>query len=115
MALRKTQPNSAPQPVTSMDEIRSRKGMPFDEFCAKHPWWEWTESRLARRMIDAQGRAWVPMWAPDPGVGICYDPEITPEAEANLLEMVRRSKEYERNGGKLWTLDELDALDGTDD
>ena len=76
-------------------------------------------ARLARRMIDAQGRAWVPMWEPDPGVGICYDPEITPEAETNLVEeMVRRSKEYERQGGKLWTLDELEALDaleGADD
>lgn len=99
------------QPVTSMEEIRRCKGMPFDEFCAQHPWWEWTESRLARRMIDDHGRAWVPMWNPDPGVDICYDPELTPEAEAALEEMVRRSKEYERNGGKLWDLDELDDLD----
>lgn len=118
MALRKAHGDSESQSVTSMDEIRRRQGMPFDEFCAKHPWWEWTEPRLARRMIDAQGRAWVPMWEPDPGVGICYDPEITPEAEKNLEEMVRRSKEYERQGGKFWTLDELDALDaleGMDD
>ena len=113
MALRKTD-HSASQPVTPTDEIRRRKGMPFDEFCAQHPWWEWTESRLARRMIDDQGRAWVPMWDPDigdAGVGICYDPEITPQAEKAVAEMVRRSIEYERNGGRLWYLDELDDWD----
>ena len=83
--------------------------MPFEEFCAKHPYWEWTESRLARRMIDSQGHAWVPMWAPDPGVGICYDPELTPEAEENVVEMLRRLDEDLAAGrAKLYDLHELD-------
>ena len=108
--------NTDHQPVTSMDEIRRRKGMPFDEFCAKHPWWEWTESRLARRMIDAQGRAWVPMWDPDPGVGICYDPELTPESEAYIAELVHQLDEEQAAGKlKLWDLDELDELDALED
>lgn len=112
MALRKTHGDAEPQPITSMAEIRSRKGMPFDEFCAKHPWWDWTESRLARRMIDAQGRAWVPMWDPDPGVGICYEPDLTPEAEENLAEMLRRLDEDLAAGKtKLHYLDELDDWD----
>ncbi len=112
MALRKTQDTPQPPRVTSMDEIRRRQGMPFDEFCAKHPWWEWTESRLSRRMIDEQGRAWVPMWEPDPGVGICYDPEITPEAEENLSEVLRRLDEDLAAGrAKLYYLDELDDWD----
>ena len=86
--------------------------MPFDEFCAKHPYWEWTESRLARRMIDSQGHAWVPMWAPDPGVGICYDPELTPEAEENVVEMLRRLDEDLAAGrAKLYDLHELDDWD----
>ncbi len=109
MALRKTHSDVEPQPVTSMEEIRQRKGMPFEEFCAKHPYWEWTESRLARRMIDSQGHAWVPMWAPDPGVGICYDPELTPEAEENVVEMLRRLDEDLAAGrAKLYDLHELD-------
>lgn len=74
MALRNIRGDTEPQPVTSMEENRRRKGMPFDEFCAKHPWWEWTESRLARRMMDDQGKAWVPMWEPDPGVGLATTP-----------------------------------------
>ena len=112
MALRKTHSDVEPQPVTSMEELRQRKGMPFDEFCAKHPYWEWTESRLARRMIDSQGHAWVPMWAPDPGVGICYDPELTPEAEENVVEMLRRLDEDLAAGrAKLYDLHELDDWD----
>lgn len=112
MALRKTHDNTEPQAITPMDEIRRRKGMLFDEFCANRPWWEWTESRLARRMIDDQGRAWVPMWNPDPGVGICYDPEITPEAEENLTEVLRRLDEDLAAGRtRLYDLHELDDWD----
>ena len=108
MALRKAHGDAEAQPITSMEEIRRRRGMPFDEFCAEHPWWEWTESRLRRRMIDA----WVPMWEPDPGVGICYDPEVTPEAEANLSEVLRRLDEDLAAGrAKLHYLDELDDWD----
>ena len=115
MTLQRAQDQETQDAAMSMDEIRLRKGMPFEEFCEQHPWWEWTESRLARRLIDEQGRAWVPMWNPDPGVGICYDPELTPAAEAAVEELVQRSIEYERQGGKLWDLDELDALEGTGD
>ena len=112
MVLKKTHSDAEPEQVTSMAEIRSRKGMPYDEFCAQHPWWEWTESRLARRMIDAEGHAWVPMWAPDPGVGICYEPELTPEAEENLAEMLRRLDEDLAAGrARLYELNELDAGD----
>ena len=116
MALRRSHDEDVTQPITSMEEIRSRKGMPFDEFCIEHPWWEWTEARLARRMIDDQGRAWVPMWNPDPGVGICYDPELTPEAEVYLTEIVRKLDEDQAAGNlRLWDLDELDALEGAQD
>ena len=112
MALREAHGDAEAQPVTPMEEIRRRKGMPFEEFCAKHPYWEWTESRLARRMIDSQGHAWVPMWAPDPGVGICYDPELTPEAEENVVEMLRRLDEDLAAGrAKLYDLHELDDWD----
>ncbi len=114
MALRKTD-HSQFQSVTPMDEIQRRKGMPFDEFCAQHPWWEWTESRLARRLIDEQGRAWVPMWNPDvgnSGTGICYDPEITPEAEQNLVEVLRKLDEDLAAGKtRLYDLRELDDWD----
>ena len=96
--------------VMSMDEIRERQGMPFEEFCASHPWWEWTETRLERRMIDSQGRAWVPMWTPDPGVGICYDPELTPAGEEYIAELARKARE-DALAGNTYTLDELDAMD----
>ena len=116
MALRKTHDDADPQLITSMDEIRQRKGIPFDEFCATHPWWEWTASRLKRRMIDAHGRAWVPMWEPDPGVGICYDPELTPQAEENIIELLRRHDDDLAAGRtRLYDLDELDELDEHDD
>lgn len=112
MTLKDVRRGSPPPAITSMDEIQQRKGMPFDEFCAEHPWWEWTESRLARRMIDDQARAWVPMWNPDPGVGICYDPELTPQAEVYLAELVRKLDEDQAAGKlRLWDLDELDELD----
>ena len=111
MALRKTQSDEESQPITSMEEIRQRQGMPFDEFCAEHPWWEWTESRLARRMIDSRGRAWVPMWDPDPGVGICYDPEVTPEAEQNLVEVIRKlDGDLAAGRTRLYDLHELDDM-----
>ena len=113
MALRQTHDDSGRQPVTPAAEIRRRKGMPFEEFCAKHPYWEWTESRLARRMIDAQGRAWVPMWNPDPGVGICYDPELTPQAEEYIAELSRKAYE-DALAGRVYDLDEIDDLDDSD-
>ena len=37
MALREAHGDAEAQPVTPMEEIRRRKGMPFEEFCAKHP------------------------------------------------------------------------------
>ena len=110
MALREAHGDAEAQPVTPMEEIRRRKGMPFEEFCAKHPYWEWTESRLARRMIDSQGRVWVPMWNPNPGVGICYDPELTPEAEVYIAELSRKALE-DALAGKGTYLDELDDWD----
>ena len=114
MTLQRARDESESPAVTPIDEIRRRKGMPFEKFCEQHPWWEWTESRLARRMIDEQGRAWVPMWEPNPGVGICYDPELTPAGEEFIADLVQRSIEYERQGGRFWDLDELDALDALD-
>ena len=85
--------------VMSMDEIRERRGMPVEEFCASHPWWEWTEARLGRRMIDSQGRAWVAMWDTEYGVGISYEPELTPQAEVFIAELARRAREEILAGG----------------
>ena len=111
MTLQRARDESESTAVTSIDEIRLRKGMPFEEFCEQHPWWEWTESRLARRMIDDQGRAWVPMWEPDPGVGICYDPELTPAGEEFIAELSRKAMAEVLAGGG----DIFDPNDADDD
>ena len=37
MALRKTHDNTEPQAITPMDEIRRRKGMPFDDSAPTTP------------------------------------------------------------------------------
>ena len=109
MVLEQRQPESEPGTLTSMEDIRAQRGMPFDEFCEQHPWWEWTESRLGRRLIDDQGRVWVPMWDPKYGTGICYDEEWTPEAERNIAEVLRRLDEDLAAGrDSLTYLDELD-------
>ena len=107
MALRK------PQAVTSMEEIRARKGMPFDEFCEKHPYWEWTESRMSRNMVDAEGRVWVPMWNAEHGVPIGRPRDLTPEADEFLSELSRKALEDSR-AGRMWTLDEIDAMEESD-
>ena len=100
MALRKTHSDAEPQPVTSMDEIRRRQGMPFDEFCARYPDWEWSERRRERLMLDPQGRVWVPTWNPEYGVGIAYDePGFTPEAEDYIIELARNAREEILAGG----------------
>ncbi len=109
MTLQRAGDESESPAVTPIDEIRRRKGMPFEEFCEQHPWWEWTESRLARRMIDEQGRAWVPMWEPDPGVGICYDPELTPAGEEFIAELSRKAMaEVLAGGGDIFDPNEAD-------
>ena len=109
MVLEQRQPESEPGTLTSMEDIRAQRGMPFDEFCEQHPWWEWTESRLGRRLIDDQGGVWVPMWAPDPGVGICYDRELTPAGEAYIAEISRQAMaEVLAGGGDVFDPDELD-------
>ena len=50
------------------------------------------------------------MWAPNPGVGICYDPELTPEAEVYIAELSRKALE-DALAGKGTYLDELDDWD----
>ncbi len=112
MTLRRIEGESTLGTPMSMADIRRRKGMLFEQFCEQHPWWEWTESRLSRRMIDPQGQAWVPMWDPDPGVGICYDPELTPAGEEFISELLRRLDEDLAAGrARLYDLDELDDWD----
>jgi hypothetical protein len=60
-------------------------------------------------MFDAQGRSWVPMWDPDPGVGICYDPELTPEAEEYIEQLSREAlEEVLSGGGDVFDPDEQD-------
>ena len=100
MALRKTQDTPQPPRVTSMDEIRRRKGMLIDDFTAKYPDWEWSERRRERLMIDPRGRVWVPTWDPEYGVGIAYDePGFTPEAEDYIIELARKAREEILAGG----------------
>ena len=100
MALRKTHGDREPQPVTSVDEIRRRKGLLFDDFTAEYPDWEWSERRRKRLMFDAHGRAWVPTWNPEYGVGIAYDESgFTPEAEDYLIELARKAREQILAGG----------------
>lgn len=100
MALRKTHDNTEPQAITPLDEIRRRKGMPFDEFTSKYPDWEWSERRRRRLMVDELERIWVPTWDPEYGVGIAYDePGYTPEAEEWIAELSRQALEEVRAGG----------------
>ena len=56
MALRNPHGDSQPQLVTSMEEIRRRKGVLFDDFTDKYPDWEWSERRLKSLTFDDPGR-----------------------------------------------------------
>ncbi len=56
MALRNPHGDSQPQLVTSMEEIRRRKGMLFDDFTDKYADWEWSERRLKSLTFDDPGR-----------------------------------------------------------
>ena len=105
--------SDAAAPITPMSEIRRHKGMPFDDFCAEYPDWEWSERRKRNRlMYDEEGRVWVPMFDPEYGSLYAYDePGFTPEVEEALVEESRRALEEVR-AGRFYTLDDLDAEDG---
>ena len=111
MALRDVDSESdSTHPVTPMAEIRRRKGLLFDEFTRKNPGWQWTAKRRKCLMYDEQGRCWVPMFEPEHGVGIEYDPLYTPEVEEMFDEISRKARE-DILAGRVTYLDELDDDD----
>ena len=92
MVLEQADNASEARPITPMSEIRLRKGMLFDDFTREHPGWQWSDKRRKRLMFDEQGRAWVPMFNPEYGVGIAYPADYTPEAEERLNAISRKAR-----------------------
>ena len=111
MALRDVDSESgSPHPVTPMAEIRQHKGMLFDEFTRENSGWQWSAKRRKCLMYDEQGRCWVPMFEPEHGVGIEYDPLYTPEVEEMFDEISRKARE-DILAGRVTYVDEMDDDD----
>lgn len=101
MAIRKMDSDSdAGRPVTPMSEIRRHKGMRLEEYVELYPVWaDWMRNHR-QLMYDDDGRAWVPRWNPELGVGIGWedDEEFTPDMVEGLIRESDRAMESVREG-----------------